>query len=416
MKRFRNCIILVTSIFILTNVLYAGDWSKWRGPYGTGISNETHWNPSALDGMPKILWETNVGVGHSTPSVKGDRLYILGNKRVTAGSDTLNIDIVHCMDAITGREVWRYEYPCEDKNFPGPNSSPVIDGDVLYTLSWMGDLYCFDAATGRVRWKRHLVADSISVNNEWGFAGSPVVFGDMLLLTAGKSGAALNKHTGETLWKSELEACGLTTPVLFSENGRQLALFSSHPEIHAVDIETGERLWSYEWKTCNDPFVLGDKVFLTANHNRKRSMMLDIGSEERQTLWESRVMLGWSFQNLVVIDGHAYGIGNLRRGRLVQCIDLKTGELKWSHDHGGDGALIAAGERLIILENDGELVVAEATPEKYSEISRARVLQPKDSSGLSQDRHWHCWTLPVLAEGRIYARSTWGDLVCVDVR
>lgn len=412
----RKSILIPFFVLGFVAFVFGSDWTQWRGPYRTGISDETGWSPEALNGAPNILWQTNLGVGHSAVCVKGDRLYALGNKEVILDADTLNIDIVHCLNAKNGREIWRYEFPCEDKNFPGPNTSPVIDEDRLYTLSWMGELYCFDAEKGTVRWKRHLIADSLTLNNEWGLSGSPVIVDDMLLLTAGKSGLALDKLKGSVVWKSELEVPGLTTPILYTDGEKQLALISSHDDIHAVDIHTGQRLWSYTWKTCNDPYVVNDKILLTANHNRKRTTLIEMNNGEITPVWESRVIAGWSFQNQVVIDNHSYAIANLRRGRMIQCVDLKTGELKWSHDHGGEGAMIAADGKLIIMENDGDLVVARVDPEKYSEISRAKVLQPRDSQGIPQDRRWACWTLPVLANGRVYVRSNWGDLVCVDVR
>ena len=416
MKQTAHILTILLLSLALSGLGLAADWSKWRGPFGTGITEESDWNPKALDGAPDILWETNVGVGHSTPSVSGDLLYILGNKHLMTATDTLDIDIVYCMNAITGAEIWRYEYPCPEKGFPGPNASPVLDENRLYTLSWEGDLYCFEAETGSVFWKRNLVDEDLSEVNEWGFAGSPVIVDDMLLLTAGKSGAALNKMTGKTIWQSEKEACGLTTPILYEKDGRRMAIFSSHPEIHGVDIDTGERLWSYEWKTCNDPYIIGENILLTANHNRKQTTLLKLNGTELESLWENRVILGWAFQNQVVIDNVSYALANLRRGRVLQCVDLETGELNWTHDTGDEGALIAADDKLVILEGDGELVVAEINPEEYIEISRARIMTPDSHQGIRQDRRWYCWTLPVLANGLVYGRSNTGDLVCVDMR
>lgn len=415
MRGTARTLTTILFVFALANLSFTADWSRWRGPHGTGITDESDWNPDALAGAPRIVWETDIGLGHSTPAVRGDHLYIIGNHRVVTRTDTLDIDAVYCMHSRTGKEIWRYEFPCPDKNFPGPNASPVLDGRRLYTLSWTGDLYCFDSESGSVNWKRNLAGEGLSENNEWGFAGSPVIAGDLLLLTAGRSGAALDKSTGKTVWQSEAEACGLTTPVLYEMDGRRLAVFSSQTEIHGVDIENGERLWSYEWKTCNDPYVLGDNLLLTANHNRKQTILLEMNGAELEPLWESRVLLGWAFQNQVVIENASFGLANLRRGRTLQCVDLETGELNWTQDTGDEGALIAAGHRLLILEGDGELVVAEVNPEEYVEISRARILHPEDHQGVRQDRRWYCWTLPVLANGFVYARSNQGDLVCVDM-
>ena len=207
--------ILISTIISLISTLSADNWTTWKGPNGNYISNETGWNPEALSGSPEILWETNVGKGHATVAVKDEYLYTTGNRMVIAGKDTLHEDVIYCLDSETGDENWTYAYPCEDRDWPGPRTSPILDGNLLFILGWEGDLFCFNSENGDVIWKKHLVKDELSDPNSWGFAGSPVVEADMLLLTANKSGIALNKNTGKVIWKSEKGTCGLTTPILF---------------------------------------------------------------------------------------------------------------------------------------------------------------------------------------------------------
>lgn len=403
------------TVLLLTAVGQAQDWTRFRGPEGTGIVTAGPINIQALKGTPHLLWESNVGMGHGTLVVADGRLYTSGNQTVIAGTDTLNEDILYCMDAVTGNEIWHYAYPCADRAWPGPRTTPTIDDGLIYTLSWEGDLFALHTADGRVQWRLNLLEAGLSTANRWGFSGSPVVEGDILYLNAGKSGAALHKKTGKVLWQSEAENCGLTTPVFFDWQGRRMGLFSSEREIHAVDVQTGQRQWTYDWKTCNDPQVIGDKLLLTGNHNRKQSCLLQMTEGEPTLIWESRVLMGWAFQNVVVNDNHVYGFGHVRRNQPLQCFDLSTGELKWQENLGDYGALIMAGNQAVILDGDGDLVLAELSPEKYSAQASAKVLMMAPANNLPTNRQNYCWTEPVLHQNKIYVRCNYGNITCIDM-
>ena len=127
------------------------DWPRWRGPNGDGISQETDWNPEALAGGLKILWKTNVELGSSNIVIRGEHLYVIGNN--FSGDD-----IVFCLNVETGKEVWRYSYPCGMGNGgDGPQTAQAVDGKHVYTLSVEGHVFCFNAKNGKVRWERDLV-------------------------------------------------------------------------------------------------------------------------------------------------------------------------------------------------------------------------------------------------------------------
>ena len=392
----------------------SGDWLCWRGPNGDGISSESNWNAEALKNDPKVVWETNLGRGHSAVVVQGNRLYTMGNRVIMTNKDTTHVDLVFCLDTKTGNEVWSYSYPCDFTDFPGPRTTPLIDGERVYTLSWRGDVFCFNSKNGNVIWKRNIVTDKLCRVPEWGFSGSPVIVDNIMILNAGKSGLALDKNTGKVIWKNDAGRGGLATPVLFNHGNKKLAAIMGPREMNAIDIKTGEIIMTHPWTTYTDPTLADNLAFLTGYNGGCK--VVDLSKNEPEVLWQNKRLRCRTFLNFVIIDGYAYGYNLIKRKQYIRCIEVKTGEIKWSRKSNDWGALMAANGKLIILDGEGNLVIVEATPEAYKEISGAKVIQMKDWKSYPRDDMNACWTAPVLANGFVYARNTYGDLVCVDVR
>ena len=187
------------------------DWPRWRGPNGDGISPETDWNPKALENGPKIVWKKNVGMG-----------YIKGK------------DVVSCLEAETGKEKWQFSYPCELGQYSGPRATPCVDGDAVYTMSQEGDLHRFRAADGKVQWHINIVEAFKVYAPSWGFAGSPVVEGDLVILNAGVNGIAVDKKTGKKIWVSGSGAGGYATPVMYDYEGKRHAAIFGQKALYAV--------------------------------------------------------------------------------------------------------------------------------------------------------------------------------------
>lgn len=398
----RFALALVT-VAVFCTQLPAEDWPQWRGPHRNGISKETNLRIDWPTEGPPILWTTNVGTGFSSIVVSSGRAITIGNRD--------NTDTVYCLDADTGEQRWQYSYeaPLNDKFFEGgPTSTPTVDGDVVYTLSQTGNLFCFDVATGAVNWSQN-IAEVASVRVPgWGFGGSPVVHDDMLLLAVGESGTAVDKRTGELLWSSADKDAGYATPLLYQRDDKWFALIASGTYYHAIDVATGEEQWRYRWLTrfgCNaaDPILSGDTVFVSSGYNRG-SALLRLTAGEPEAVWKNKDYQN-QFSTSVLIDDYLYGVdGDTTGERRLKCVELATGEVKWSEDGFGSGALIATDERLIILSETGELVLADATASGFQQIARNSVLMGK------------CWTAPTLANGRVLCRNADGDVVCVDLR
>lgn len=384
------------------------DWYRWRGPDLNGISKETGWTVTWPAEGPKRLWKGSVGIGFSSITVANGRAYTIGN--------TNDKETVFCFDAGTGATVWKHTYDCElDPRYydGGPSTTPTIDGTKVYTLSRKGHLFCFDAATGKIAWQKNVndeLALTVFKENtpEWGYSGSPLVIGDRLILNVGTAGAAFDKSSGKLLWSTGKLLSGYSTHVPFNVGAEQyLAVFGAKGA-HAVKLTDGDLLWSYSFETsydvnAADPIISGNKVFISSGYNRG-SALFEFSGGKTTKLWESKVMRN-HFNSCVLIDGHLYGMDgdHGRKDSTLKCIDFATGTEKWQEKSVRPGGLMAADSKLIIMSESGELVVAEASPAGFKQLARAQILGGK------------CWTVPTLSQGRIYARNSKGDVVCVDV-
>ena len=374
------------------------DWPRWRGPDADGISKDTHWNPAALKDA-KPVWKVNVGEGFSGVSVKGRHVFTMGFK---AGKD-----IVCCLDAGTGAEVWKQSYVCGrgDQHF-GPRCTPTLDGGFVYTLSREGHILCMKESDGSIVWQKNAMSDFQAKNLTWGLTASPCVEGDLLVLNAGLHGLALNKKTGEKVWSSGAEVGSYAAPVFYTLGGKRCAAIFGEKAIYGVDVKTGQALWSHSWETsynvnAADPIVSGNDIFFTSGYGRGCAL-LDIAGPNPRLIYENKILCG-HFSTPVLMGGHLYGLtGNTGNGDLV-CMDFKTGALNWKKNL-GFGSLTAVGDRLIVLNEHGQLFIVEASPAGYKEV----VSGPSGLGGV-------CWTAPVFCRGMIYCRDKTGDLVALDV-
>jgi len=375
----------------------AADWPNWRGPNYNGISSETGWNATWPEGGPKVLWKKSIGTGFASMAISNGRVYATGNIK--------DNDILYCFDAKTGEEIWKESYPCPlfNKNHEGgPAATPTVDGNAVYTFSKNGDAIRFNAATGEVIWQKNLNEELGTKPPTWYFAGSVFVAGDIVIYNAGSAGIALNKQDGSLVWKSGTTVPGYATAVPYTSNGQKcVALFASK-EILGLVAATGKIIWRHEWKTrydanIADPIVAGDTVFISSGYNKGCALLKVAGSNVTE-LWRNKNMRN-HFNSSVLWQGHIYGFDE----RELSCLDSKSGQVKWAQQGLGKGSLMLADGKLIILSERGKLVIAEASPLGFKELASAQILTGK------------CWTVPVLANGRIYARNADGQLVCIDV-
>ncbi|HEY7115405.1 MAG TPA: PQQ-binding-like beta-propeller repeat protein [Tepidisphaeraceae bacterium] len=395
------------AILLITLPCLAADWPVYRGPDRNGSSPETDWTHTWPANQPKQLFKVNVRNGFACPVVRKDRLWTSGHAK---GQDT-----IVCLNADTGQPIWSRSYPALSLNthaspdYEGTRATPTLDGDRLYTLSRDGKVFCLDAASGDIKWQRDLAKDPGLQSPTWGFAGAPIPFGDLLILNAGTAGIALDKTSGQVKWQTGNTPSGYATPLLYANAAKKprVAIFGAEALV-GVDPTSGQKLWSVSWKTqfkinSADPVYHDGKLFASSAYNFGCAV-IDVAQDRGTIVWKSRELRN-HYNPSVLHDGCLFGFdGNNISGQGLKCLDFATGDVKWTADKPDWGNLIVAGDRLIILTQTGQLIIALASAEKYEQLASAQVLAPA------------CWTAPVLCDGRLYLRNLKGDLVALDLR
>lgn len=380
--------------------LSAAEWHRWRGPDANGISAETV-EPWPAAG-PKVLWQAEVGLGFSSIAVADGRAFTMGY--------LAHADVVTCLDTASGKPLWQHSSPglkMENVYEGGPNATPTVDGGTVFAFRRRGHVYALAAATGKLLWERDLARELATKMPTWGFSSSPFIDGNLVILNLGSEGVALDKLTGAVVWKSGTTASGYATAVPFDFHDRHLVALFSSQELVAIDPKTGAVVWRHPWRTRDDinaadPVIIGDKLLLSSGDNRGGAV-LQLTDAAPKVLWENKNLRA-QFTPPVVLGGYIYGLdGNAGERATLRCLDLATGDVKWTGPVVGTGGILAARNRLLVLSDAGELLLADASPAGFKPLARAQILTGK------------CWTNPALNAGRLYARNTPGTLVCLEL-
>lgn len=400
--RLRSSIMaLLAALGLFCASVGRANWLHYRGPTQNGVASETL--PAALPGAPKLLWKTNVGTGIAGVTVNGDRAFTMGNP-------TKSKDVVVCLDLKTGKPAWKHEFPLDlDPNLfeGGPRATPTVDGSLVYSVSHQGDLFALDAATGRTVWYRHLQRDFGGKRPSWGFSGSPLVEDNLLLLDAGGPGGstvALNKATGEVVWKRGSDKAGYASPVVADLAGKRTLVMFKGEALVGLDVSSGRELWRAPWRTDYDinaatPLVVGNSILITSGYGTGAALY-EVTSGGIAQKWRNKSLRA-HFNTPVAQHGYVFGIdGNSGGGNLV-CLELATGAVKWTEKSVKGGSLILAGEQLICFTEKGELVICDAAPAGFRATLRAQILSKRS------------WVQPTLSGGRLFVKNNEGDLACL---
>lgn len=383
----------------------ATDWPRFRGPDLNGVSREVGWSSTWSADGPKVAWRAKLGVGFASVVASQGKVITTGHDGRAKGEAT-----IWCLDAATGKELWKHSYaaPLGNKYFEGGTTgTPTIEGDRVYHLSRLGDFFCLELATGKVVYQKQLVTELGVDVPEWGFAGSPLVEGKLIILNVGSHGTALDKATGKVVWQNGKGSAAYATPIPFDLDGTRCVALLTHRECAAVEVATGKVRWARKFVSAYDtnagaPVVQDGVVLISGETALATKLSLRDGAPVAG--WKSET---WTqFNAGVVLGGYLYTFhgqaGKPAEGEL-RCLDWQTGATKWAQKGLGVGSLMAADGKLIVLSETGEIAVVAANPQKFEALARAQVLGKK------------CWTVPVLANGRLYVRNVPGELLALDV-
>ena len=400
----KAAVLSLPVLSLLLSPAGASDWPRYLGPDGEA----TVTGDLGATVKPATVWQADVGKGCAGFVVAGDRAIVAGNKD--------DSDIIWCFDKASGKVLWKYDYPEElnPKLYEGgPNVTPTVDGDRVYTLSRTGNLFCLSLEDGSVKWHRHYQADFGGKAPSWGYSAAPVVRGDWLYcLPCGKDAAvyALDKMTGEVMSKfGGREKPGYATPIFFEYKGKN-ALGAFHGrEFVAYDLDTGKELFDFLWRTSYDvnasnPQFHDDKLFLASGYGMGY-VVLDLSSGRPQVMHkdEDTRMI---FQNSILADGDIIGVfGDKNIDAELIRMDMATGKVRWRERMPGTrGSSLMVGDSVVVLAETGDLVVGKADKSGWKESGRAKILGGK------------CWAPVAYADGLVFAKTNDGKAAVVRVK
>jgi len=414
---YRRCLILMLVFVAWPPGVDAADWPQWRGPERTGVSKETGLLKQWPSGGPKLLWRVDdVGNGYGSPIVAGKIVYVQGN----LGMENEYVLALSTGDgkALWTRRIGNVGNPDQQPPYPSARSTPSVDGDVLYAYGSDGDLVAIQTATGEILWRKSARKDFGGVPGNWAYAESPLIDGDTIVVSPGGAEAtlaALNKRTGEVVWRSAVpggEAAAYASAIVIEAAGRKQYVQFLDKGVVGVDASNGEFLWRYDGTASGPaniptPVAHGDYVY-SSNARRFGGGLVKLSASSDGVAAEE-VYFARSVPNTlggqVLLDGYLYGTN--KDGMVAA--EFESGQVSWQSE-GGPGSVLYADGNLYVYWESGEVSLVEATPEEFREMGR---FMPTDRPRHTVNREVS-WTYPVVAGGRLYLREL-GTLWCYEI-
>jgi outer membrane protein assembly factor BamB len=399
---------LLAGLLLLPSTNLGQDWAQFLGPTRSGIY------PGELAaswpaGGPAVLWKKPVGQGFSAPVVAEGRLILfhrLGSK-----------ETVECLDAKNGRPLWKFDYLTsyrDDFGFDeGPRATPTIAHSRVYAFGAEGTLHCLDLATGKKLWRADTHQQFGVRKGFFGAACSPLVEGQAVVLNIGGGQAGLvafDRDTGKVLWTATDDEASYSSPVAATIKGLRHLIAFTRSGLVDVDPANGKVRFELPWRArmqasvnAATPLVIGDQVFISASYQTGATLLQIDGATARK-LWTSDEVLSNHYATSVVRDGYLYGYhGRQEEGPSLRCAELQSAKVVWNVERFGAGTVTLAGNQLVLLKEDGELLLAPASPKEFRPVSRTKLLPATVRA------------YPAIAHGLLYARNE-DTLICVDLR
>ena len=375
----------------------ASDWPQWRGPNRDGVSTEKGLLDEWPEGGPELLWKaTGVGVGFSSVSVIGDRIYTMGDGKTAS--------YVYCLSAKSGKIIWTSKRVGKTGgNYKGPRSTPTIDEGHVYALGQYGDLVCLKAETGAEIWRKSLTRDFGGRSGGWNYTESPLIDdGKVIITPGGKKGAvvALNKKTGKLIWQSKDFTDGAQYSSLIAREygGERQYIQLTGANVVGLAADTGKVLWKAARKgrtaTVSTPIFHDGHVFVSSSYgvgcNGFKVSYTDKSFSAKQVY--ANKTISNHHGGCIRVGDYVYASSS---SRLV-CVDLKTGKEMWKERSAGKGSIVVVDNKIILRTESGPISLVELSPNAYRQISKFS--QPNRSRA-------RAWPHPVVSNGVLYIRD-----------
>jgi len=383
------------------------DWTDFRGPNRDGHYRERPVLASwPADGL-KPIWKHPIGGGYASFVIAGGRAFTIEQRGPQ--------EIAAAYDVATGRELWTSAWTAtfrESMGGDGPRATPTWAGGRVYALGGTGELRCLEESTGALVWRTNILEENGAANLQWGMSAAPLVVDDVVIVlpggSNGRSVAAYDRRTGKRAWSALDDRQAYSSPMLVTLTGvRQILIFSAS-RVMGLTPDRGEVLWEYPWKTDYDvnasqPLVIGDnRVFVSSGYGGGAAVVeltrAGSGGFQVREVWRN-IRMKNQFTSSVLHDGFIYGLDE----SILACVDAATGELKWKGGRYGYGQVLLASGHLIVLGEDGDLVLVRATPERHEELARFPALEGKT------------WNHPAMSDGILLVRNN-NEMAAFDLR
>lgn len=400
------------------------DWPQWQGPDRNAISKERGLLQEWPKEGPPMAWKiTGLGGGDSAPSVAAGRIFGMGNR----GAD----ENVWALSEKDGSTVWVTRLgPAFEQQVPqgkeGPGCTPTVDGDRLYVLGLGGNLACLQTRDGKILWQLSLQRDFGGEPPTWSYRESPLIDGDKLICTPGGEEAtlvALDKLTGKTIWKSQVPGspqAGYASAIAIDFAGQRQYVQLTQKALVGVSAADGKFLWRYDrcanshGINCSTP-VYQDGLVFAASAYGTGGGLVKLSKDENGGVKADPVYFTRKMQNhhggMILFDGCLYGANGGNEGGALVCLDFNTGDVLWDERDDAEhrapkGSLAMADGRLYYRTERGVMLLIEPNRKQY--LERGRFAQPERT-------RQPAWAHPVIANGKLYLRDQ-DLLLCYDVK
>ena len=406
----RPAIVMPDLAGLAENAVKAADparagWTDFRGPRRNGHYEQpilTDW-PA---GGPKPLWKQPVGGGYASFVIARGRAFTIEQR----GAD----EVVAAYDVATGRELWTNVWPAHFKEMmggDGPRATPTWADGRVYALGAQGELRAIDDATGSTAWRTNILQDAGARNLQWGMSAAPLIVDNTVVVLPGggngQSVVAYERASGKKAWSALDDQQSYSSPMLVTLGGERQILVFSAARLVGLATDGSRVLWEHPWRTeydvnASQPIVIGDNRLFVSTGYGKGAAVLELtrngdGFSVRE-VWRN-IRMKNQFTSSVLYDGFIYGLDE----SILACVDAATGDLKWKGGRYGYGQVMLASGHLIVLTEDGNLALVQATPERHVEKVRFPVLEGKT------------WNHPAMADGFLLVRNL-AEMAAFDLR